>query len=108
MKNESTIFGKTGTLAQPISVACWNFGNKPLYTLHEGQRIEVCHVYDAESMTCRAINDVGKSTGIELEPNRLGYRFIIPNYLLRKACKELRPVPRKNFDLIGKIIEMES
>lgn len=98
-------------MAAPVKAECWNFTTGELFTLHPGQRVKVLHVYDAHGFTCEAVNEAGECAGIDLNnggiPQR-GYRFIISNSDLRRACPSLRPIPRINFDVIGAIIKAES
>jgi len=110
-KPRSNPIGKTAVLLSPVTAECWNLTTGEKFTLHAGQRLKVCNVNDTEHFTCLAVNEAEEVAGIDLQTKRgiqTGYRFIISNSDLRKAAPGLRPIPRKNYDVIGAIIAAES
>lgn len=134
MKTDS-LYGIKVVLQKDLTnVECWNCTDGSTGTIPAGNTIEVCHVNDATHTTIQvesgpALTCVDRYIeppqppacsrkpglmGLKLnlkpdgsEPqNVYGYRFIVPNKMLREATG--LPYPEKTRDLVGEIMAAES
>ena len=134
MKPESLYNIKVVLQKDLVDVECWNCTDGSTGTIPAGTTIEVCNVNDAThtticveegpALTCvdryieppqpPACSRKPGLMGLKLnkhadgsEPqNVYGYRFIIPNAILRAATG--LPYPDKTRDLVGEIMAAES
>ena len=107
------IYGVTVPLLEDVKgVECWNFTDRSKHDLPAGTLVTLDNENDATHTTvCLGVKDeYGRTSGMPLiradGQTQLGYRFIIPNKVLRKATG--LKVPLRTGDLVGNIIAFES
>jgi len=111
MLTKSKIYGVIVPLLEDVrGVECWNFTDRSKHDLAAGTLVTADNVNDATHTTVCVRDKDGNAPGILLTwdngQKQMGYRFIIPNKVLRKATG-LR-VPFRTDDLVGDIIAYES
>lgn len=102
----SDIYGKTVVLKKELrDIECWNWIGPDRVILPAGTSIRTLHANDATQTTIGVTEPRGLDFSLPDGSTRTGYRFIVPNDLLREATG--LPFPQKTQDLVGDILRFE-